>query len=329
VKPSTPRRTILAGLGAAILAPQLAFAQAGRKYSVVVVFAGEEEDDEPAARPFFDEMKRLGWNEGVNIGYERLYGKGTREYMEGLVKSAVGLTPDLIYATTANIALALTKETDSVPVVFTSVTDPVAVGLVASLKKPGRNATGAFQAPGNVVQRRFELVREALPTTKRIGLLVDRRTADYGRHRVQHEEAAKKAGLDVVVAEFTNFEAVAKHLANFRRDKIQVTAFTPSVTLLGRRREVVETATRNRIALVAHRAEWAEVGALMTYGADVAEVLKRSAKIADRILKGARPAETPVAEAKKFELVFNQRTAALLGVELQRPAVRRASRVIE
>jgi hypothetical protein len=96
VKPSTPRRAILAGLGAAIIAPRLAFAQAERKYSVVVVFAGEEEDDEPAARPFFDEMKRLGWNEGVNIGYERLYGKGTREYMDGLVKSAVGLTPDLI-----------------------------------------------------------------------------------------------------------------------------------------------------------------------------------------------------------------------------------------
>jgi len=329
VKPSTPRRAILAGLGAAIIAPRFAFAQAERKYSVVVVFAGEEEDDEPAARPFFDEMKRLGWNEGVNIGYERLYGKGTREYMDGLVKSAVGLTPDLIYATTANIALALTKETDSVPVVFTSVTDPVAVGLVASLKKPGGNATGAFQAPGNVVQRRFELVRETLPTTKRIGLLVDRRTADYGRQRAQYEDAAKKASLEVIVAEFTNFEAVAKHLANFRREKIQVAAFTPSVTLLGRRREVVESATRNKIALIAHRAEWAEVGALMTYGADVAEVLKRSAKIADRILKGARPAETPVAEAKKFELVFNQKTAAALGVELPRPTLRRASRVIE
>jgi len=312
-----------------MIAPRLVFAQAERKYSVVVVFAGEEEDDEPAARPFFDEMKRLGWNEGVNIGYERLYGKGTREYMDGLVKSAVGLTPDLIYATTANIALALTKETDSVPVVFTSVTDPVAVGLVASLKRPGGNATGAFQAPGNVVQRRFELVRETLPTTKRIGLLVDRRTADYTRQRAQHEDAAKKAGLEVMVAEFTNFEAVAKHLANFRREKIQVAAFTPSVTLLGRRREVVESATRNKIALIAHRAEWAEVGALMTYGADVAEVLKRSAKIADRILKGARPAETPVAEAKKFELVFNQKTAAALGVELPRPTLRRASRVIE
>src|SRR4051812_40724640 len=99
---------------------------------MVVLFAGEEEDDEPAARPFFDEMKRLGWNEGVNIVYERLYGKGTREYMDGLVKTAVGLAPDLIYATTANIALALVKESDTVPVVFTSVSDPVSIGLVSS-----------------------------------------------------------------------------------------------------------------------------------------------------------------------------------------------------
>jgi putative ABC transport system substrate-binding protein len=101
------------------------------------------------------------------------------------------------------------------------------------------------------------------------------------------------------------------------------------VTLLGRRREVVETAMRNRIALVAHRAEWAEVGALMTYGAEVAEVLKRSARIADRILKGARPADTPVVEARKFELVFNARTASTLGVELPRPILSRASRIIE
>jgi putative ABC transport system substrate-binding protein len=329
VTASTRRRALLAGLGAAIVAPGLSFAQAGRKVTVVVLFAGEEEDDEPSARPFFDEMRRLGWNEGVNIGYERLYGKGTREYMEGLAKSAVGLAPDLLYATTANIALSLLKETDSLPVVFTSVSDPVSVGLVASLKRPGGNATGAFQAPGNVVRARFDLVREALPGTKRLGLLVDRRTADYARQRTLHEEAARQAGLELMVAEFTNFEAVAKHLANFRREKIQVSAFTPSVTLLGRRREVVETATRNRIALVAHRAEWAEVGALMSYGADVGEVLKRSAQIADRILKGARPADTPVAQAKKFELVLNQRTAAALGVDLPRPVLGRASRVIE
>ncbi len=329
MKPSTPRRTILAGLGAAILAPGFALAQAERKYSVVVLFAGEEDDDEPATRPFFDEMRRLGWNEGVNIGYERLYGKGTREYMEGLAKSAVGLAPDLLYATTANIALTLLKETDSVPVVFTAVTDPVAIGLVNSLKRPGGNATGAFQAPGNVVQRRFELLRETLPATKRLGLLVDRRTAEYVRQRAVHEEAAKHAGLDVMTAEFTNFEAVAKHLANFRREKIQVSALTPSVTLLGRRREVVDTATRNKIALVAHRVEWAEVGALMTYGAEVAEVLKRSAQIAHRILKGARPADTPVIEARKFELVFNQRTASTLGIELPPPMLRRASRIID
>jgi len=326
---STRRRAILAGLGAAILAPGFAAAQSERKTTVVVLFAGEEEDDEPTARPFFDEMRRLGWNEGVNIGYERLYGKGTREYMEGLAASAIGLSPDLIYATTANLALALLKQTDSVPVVFTSVTDPVAVGLVSSLKRPGGNATGAFQAPGNVVQRRFELMREALPGAKRVGLLVDRRTADFARQRALHEEAAKHVRLDLVAAEFTNFEAVAKHLANFRRDKIQVTAFTPSVTLLGRRREVVDAATRNRIALVAHRVEWAEVGALMSYGAEVAEVLKRTAQIADRILKGARPAETPVAEARKFELVLNQRTARALGLSLPRPLVGRASRVIE
>jgi len=106
--------------------------------SVVVLFAGESEDDEPATRSFFDEMRRLGWVEGTNITYERLEGRGEREYVEGLARSAASRIPDLIYATTTSTALAVVKETASIPVLFTSAADPVAAGLVASLVAPRR-----------------------------------------------------------------------------------------------------------------------------------------------------------------------------------------------
>lgn len=323
------RRALLGAIVAGLVAPQLAFAQPARAVSVIVLFPGDSEDDERAARPFFDAMRRLGWVEGQNITYERLGGRGVREYVDGLAKSAAGAAPDLIYATTATIAIAVVKATDSVPVVFTMASDPVAAGVVASLAKPGRNATGAYQAPGAAVQKRFELVREAFPRLKRMGVLYDRGSPEFLQQKATHQAAARRMGLELSEAEFTNFEAVPKILANFRREGIIAAGLAPSFTLVARRREVGQIAARNRIGLVAHRVEWAEAGALITYGAEIAEVLRRGAAIADRILKGAPPANTPVEQATKFELIVNQRTAKTLGLKLPQSLLRRADQVIE
>ena len=298
--------------------------------SLVALFPGEEEDDQPAAQPFFDEMRRRGWVEGTNIDYERLYGRGTREYMEGLARSAASRAPDVIYASTAAIALAVLKETDSVPVVFTSASDPVASGLVASLRSPARNATGAYQSAGEGLRRRLQLLRQVMPGVSRVGLLLDRRATESARQRTLHEDAVRAVpGLSLSVSEFTNFEAVAKLLATFRREGVQAVFLSPSVTLLGRRREVAETAMRNKLPLVAHRLEWAEAGAMLTYGPDVTDALRRSASIADRVLRGAKPAEMPVEQATRFELIVNQRSAKAHGVNVPREVLKVADRVID
>ena len=298
--------------------------------SLVALFPGEEEDDQPAAQPFFDEMRRRGWVEGTNIDYERLYGRGAREYMEGLAKSAASREPDLIYASTAAIALAVLKETDSVPVVFTSASDPVSSGLVASLRSPARNATGAYQSAGDGLRRRIQLLRQLMPGTTRVGLLLDRRATESARQRTLHEDAVRAVpGMSLTVSEFTNFEAVAKLLANFRREGVQAVFLSPSVTLLGRRRDVAETAMRNKLPLVGHRLEWAEAGAMFTYGPDVTDTLRRSAAIADRVLRGAKPAETPVEQASRFELIVNNRSAKALGLSIPVAVLKTADRVIE
>jgi putative ABC transport system substrate-binding protein len=322
------RRALLGALVAGLVAPRLAFSQPARTASVVVLFAGESEDDEPATRSFFDEMRRLGWVEGTNITYERLEGRGEREYVEGLARSAASRIPDLIYATSTSTALAVVKETASIPVVFTSASNPVATGLVASLVRHGGNATGAFQSLQDAEQMRFELIREVYPDLKRFGLLLDRRSPDSSQETV-YQAAARRVGLDLTTVKFTNFEAVAKIFGNLKRAGIVAVGFTPSYTLIARRREVVEAALRNRLALIGHRSEWAEVGALMTYGAEVADAQRRSARIADRILKGAKPAAIPVERATKTELVVNQRTAKTLGITIPDSVLRRADRVIE
>ena len=324
----TTRRALLGLAGAGLVLPFALRAQAARK-NVVALFAGEEEDDEPASKPFFEEMRRLGWSEGVNITYERLYGKGTREYIANLVKAAASRETDLIYAATATIAQQLIKEGGPTPIVFTSAAHPVRAGLVSSLEKPGGNATGAFQATVEIVRRRLMLAREAFPQFKHLGVLVDRRAADYPRQRELHEEDGKRVGFSVSIGEFTNFEAVPKAIAQFRRAGIRLVAVSPSVMLLARRRDVAEFAALARVALIGHRIEWAEAGAVMTFGADVGETLTRSARVADRVLRGARAADTPVQQATRLELAVNAKAAAAVGLQIPAPLWDRADRKID
>ena len=311
-----------------LISPRLLFAQAARVMTVAVLFIGESGDDEIAARPFFDAMTRHGWVEGKNIAYDRHSGKGTRQYLDTLIGTAVGRAPDLIFATTASLAAVVLKETSSIPVVFATMADPVAGGLVATLAKPGRNATGAYQVQGDAAVKRFALLKEAMPGLKRMGAVFDRNAADYQGRKAAHEKAARAAGIELAIAEFTNFEAIAKIFAQYKRDGILVAEMTPSFALTGRRREAASLAERNGIALVAHRAEWADAGAVLTYGVDIGESYRRAASLAHRILKGAKPAVLAVEMPSRFELVVNQRAALALGIGIPKPLLQQASRVI-
>jgi putative ABC transport system substrate-binding protein len=322
------RRRLLGAIGAGLLAaPRYALAQAARLAAVAVLYAGDSDDDESTVRPFFAEMGRLGWTEGRNIVYDRHSGKGTRQYLATMASVAAGREPDLIYATTTTLAAAVLKESDTVPVVFAAAVDPVAAGLVASLAKPGRNATGAYLVQGDASARRFALVRQALPRLKRMGAVFDRGTQDYQARRAAHEKSARAAGLELVSAEFTNFEAIAKIFAQFKRDGLVAAEITPSFALIGRRREVATLAERNGIALIAHRVEWAEAGAVLTYGADIGESHRRAARIADRILKGAKAASIPVERVQKFEMAVNTRAAETLGLHLPASILKGAVKV--
>jgi ABC-type uncharacterized transport system substrate-binding protein len=323
------RRLLLAMLGTGMVAPRLLFAQAPKVMTVAVLFPGDSDDDEAAARPFFAEMERHGWQEGKNIAYDRHASKGARAYLESLVGTAVGRTPDLIFATTASLAAATLKETKTVPVVFTTASDPVAGGLVASLAKPGGNATGVYHVPGDAAAKRYALARQLLPAqVKRLGSVWDRNVLDWQSRKASHEKAARGAGFELAATEFTNFEAVAKLFAQYKRDGVTAVEITPSFALIGRRKEVAGLAERNGIALVAHRAEWADAGAVLTFGADIAQSYRRAAVIVHRVLKGQNPAAIHVERANRHELVLNQRAATTLGLSIPKGLQQQASRVI-
>ena len=325
----TNRRAVLGLFGVGILAPQAAFAQSQRKALAVVLFPGESENDERVAQPFFEEMQRLGWTEGTNITYERLSGRGAREYVENLAKMAAELEPRLIFATTGTLAVAAVKATETIPVIFNTAADPVSTRLVASMHKPGRNATGTYQFRKDAVAKCMQVVRETFPQQKRIGAVFDRRGAGLEPQRATYHEAARHAGLELVAVDFTNFEAIPKIFANYRRDGIGTVLITPSFTLVANRIEAGKFAARNKLAMIGYRADWAEAGALLSYGTDGTESLKRSAALANRILKGSRPAEIPVEQVTKLELVVNMATAKALGVTIPRSVVARANRILE
>jgi putative ABC transport system substrate-binding protein len=331
----TRRRILLGAMGAvrwgalaALAAPRLLFAQAVKSPTVAVLYAGDSDDDEPVVRPFFEQMERYGWVDGKSITYDRHSGKGTRQYLATMASIAAGREPDLIYATSASLAAAVLKENVFLPMVFTTTVDPVGAGLVATLAKPGGNATGILQVMGDAAATRFKLVRQALPQLKRMGAVFDRGVRDYQSRKATHEKAALAAGLELMSVEFTNFEAIAKIFAQFKRAGLGAAEVTASFALIGRRREVANLAALNGIALIAHRAEWAEAGAVLTYGVDVGESHRRAAKVTDRILKGAKAADIPVERVQKFELVVNTRVAGALGLQIPKLLLQRADRVI-
>ena len=227
----TKRRTLLrfmGALGAGLAVPGFSYAQAAKKTpTMAVLYAGDSEDDKPVAQPFFDKMARL----------------------------ATGREPTLIYATTTSLAAAVLKETNAVPVVFATVSDPVAAGLAASLAKPGRNATGAYLVPGDASARRFQLVREALPAVKRLGAVFDRSSQDYQSRRASHEKSARAAGLELVGVEFTNFEAIARIFAQFKRDNLLAAGIADRILKGAKAAEIpvervqkFELAINNRVA---------------------------------------------------------------------------------
>lgn len=304
-------------------------AQPVKAKKVAVLYAGTPEMDEPATAAFFQQLRRLGWVEGRTIAYERFFARGARSKMPELARAAAAKQPDLIYAPTAFAAVSAVKATSTIPVVFATVSDPTHVGLAASLARPGANATGTFQIQADLVAKKFEMLREALPGAKRVGVVLERTGTDYTEQRQRHVDAGRRFAIDVSIADFSSFEQVAGLLAGMKSERVDAVTVGSSFTLISNRKAFVQLARQAGIPVVGHRVELAEAGAVMTYGADVGDTLRRTAEIAHRVLNGARPADTPIEQASKFELVVNLAAAKELGVTLPKLLVARADRVIE
>ena len=279
-------------------------------------------------KPFFDQMRALGWIEGQTVSYDRAYADERHEDLPRLATELVARKPELVYAPPLIATRAAWQATRTIPMVFATVSDPVREGYVASLGHPGGNATGLSNISASLLPKRVQLLREILPGVKRIGRLLD--PADPASRLAQQEFApvAAALGLTITMAEPANPAEFDGAVAKLVADRVEA-IYAGSVLALNMRARLITLANQRRLPVIGLIPSMAEAGALFVYSASQADLLRRSALVVDKILKGARPADIPVEQPSKFEFIVNLKAAKALGITIPQSVLLQADRVIE
>jgi putative ABC transport system substrate-binding protein len=285
----------------------------------------------PYFRAFFEELSRLGYVEGQNLGVERYSGEGRPERYAELARDVVNTHPDLIVTSTLPLSSDFKMATTTIPIV-TVLADPVASGLVGSIARPGGNITGVFIAGGfEITGKRMGLLVEAMPKLSTLGFLASRPYWE-DRRGAAAREAAKQAGLSLKAAlpgspfNEAEYQRVFKSMEQDRADALMVSEESENLT---NRATIVELAAKARLPAIYSNREFVEVGGLMAYGSDLTDIWRRIANYVDKILRGANPGDIPFYQPTKFELVINLKTAKALGLEMPAMLLGRADEVIE
>jgi putative ABC transport system substrate-binding protein len=284
----------------------------------------------PLFKVWQDSLRDHGWIEGKNLIVDYRSAEGRAERLSALAAELVTLKPDLLVSPSPQVALALKSATATIPIVFVAVFDPVAIGLVQSLSRPGGNMTGlATYAPGDWIAKRIEILRELVPGASKIALLVN---PDNPVHRLTLAEelprTARSFGVALPIVEATTADeldtaftsAVAQHA-----DAMIV--FGDNLTNQEAPRVTALAANHHLPAIYLFR-QFAN-GGLISYGPDIADLFRRAGGYVDKILKGTKPADLPVEQPTKFEIVINMKTAKGLGLTVPPSLLVRADEVIE
>jgi putative ABC transport system substrate-binding protein len=304
---------------------------AGRVYRIGFQSIASRAQTLPFIKAFEDGLRSLGYRVGDNVAIEYRFADGQMDRLPALAADLVRLGVDIIVATGINpSAVAAMNATTTIPIVMTTCIDPVGTGLVASLARPGGNVTGlTADAGGEILGKRFELLKETLPNLSRLGILFNPDVAATRSRQTSMGETARTLGLTTIPVEARGLDALEQAFAMLVRERAQAFVMQGDSVLFSYRGQIAEMALRNRLPAVSIQRELAEAGFLLTYGADIPDLYRRSAGFVDKIFKGAKPADLPVEQPTKFELVINLKTAKALGVDVPLSVQQRADEVIE
>ena len=328
------RRKLVVALGA--LSVGLARAQpserAGKTMRVGILNTGTRAAFEVGTgKIFFPAMRELGWVEGRNILYDSVFADNDESRLPTLATALVARAPDLIWVGPLQAALAAFTSTRTIPIVFfSSSSNVVERGLVKTLARPSGNVTGVQSLGWELGGKRLQLLKQALPKIIRAGVLVDPRPDHISTLEFKViEKAAATLGLTAIPATAKRAVEFDAAIASLVENRVEALLVTTGTFLQDQRKRILELAASRRLPVVGFRSEFADDGALMSYSPLLSDQVRRSAQIADKILKGAKPADIPVEQPTKFELVVNAKTAKTLSLTIPSEILLQANRVIE
>jgi putative ABC transport system substrate-binding protein len=325
------RRAFLSLLSCAAVAwPLLASAQqtTGRVYRIGYLTISSREQTLRLFTAFEEGLRSLGYRVGENVVIEYRFADGKMERLPALAADLVRLGVDVIVTGANPNTVAAMKATTTIPIVMTNSVDPVSAGLVASLARPGGNVTGfSSDTGGEINGKRLELLKETLPNLSFVGILFNPDVASIRNRLASTQEAARALGLTLVPVEARGLDALEQAFATMVGEQMQAFVILGDSVLFNCRGQIAEMALKHRLPTAAGGPEW--VGFLLSYGSDLRDLFRRTAVLVDKIFKGAKPADLPVEQPIKFELVVNLKTAKTLGVDVPLSVQQRADEVIE
>ena len=325
--------TLLGGAAAApsILWPCVARAQNERMRRIGFLTTLSESDPEVKGwfTAFQAEMQRLGWTLGRNFSIEYRWPSSNEQRLRSSAAELVKMAPDLIFAATTPALAALHRESRSLPIVFVQVSDPVKLGFVGSLARPGGNITGftTFEYP--VGGKWLELLKDTAPGSSRVAVLHDPDNPSQIAYWQGVEAAAPTFGVQLTRADVRNAADIERAINDFAQQPNGALVVAPTAVTILHRDLIIALAARHRLPAIYPYRYFATSGGFISYGVDLAEQYRQAAGYVDRILRGANPGELPVQLSSKFELVVNLKTAKAIDLEIPRAFLTRADEVIE
>jgi putative tryptophan/tyrosine transport system substrate-binding protein len=317
------RREFIAGLGGAAAWPLVARAQ---QPMPVVGFlnSGSPAPATDQVEAFRQGLKENGFLIGQNVTLDFRWAEGRFDRLAGLATDLVSRNVAVIFAGGPPAAIAAKSATSTIPVVFTSGDDPVQIGLVASLGRPGGNVTGVSILLRETQAKRLEFLHELIPSASVVGLLAHSRSSNDDT-----EAAARSIGLQLYTAPVAAENALDQAFAAFAAHRVTAVLLGSDPALAAWRRRIFALASSDGVPTVCETRGYAADGCLMTYGADVSDAYRQAATLVARIIKGEKPADLPVMQPTKFDLVINLKSAKALGLKIPPSLLARANEVIE
>jgi putative ABC transport system substrate-binding protein len=328
------RRELLVVLGGAAVAwPLAAGAEQGeriRRIGVLMPSAADDPEFQARITAFLQGLAQLGWLDGRNVRIDSRWGVADADRIRKYAAELLALAPDVILANSSAALAPLLQATRTVPIVFTTVVDPVGAGYVDSLARPGGNATGINFFNQEVASKRLRLLHELVPNAVRVAVLINPANASATELLLRIvQEAAPTIGLQIQILNATTIGEIDAAFATIERERPDALFVSGDAFFVSRAVQLATLTARSRIPATFSLRDHVAVGGLMSYGTDFAEAFRQVGVYTGKILKGAKPTDLPVTQSTKFELVINLQTARSLGIEVPPGVLSIVDEVIE